>query len=992
MTRHLAELLEPYGVAPDSIVDLGKGPKPDTIRYLDLVQEKASDSERPDAVVEAEHEPLAYVVDATRRTTEPELPTLRRKLALRGDAPYLVVVAPGRLTLYDVALDKRAPRSRDVLSEQEERARTVFYRLHVSPSADSAHRRFVHEVLFELLSDAVDGLHQECRVDRDDAISLAGRALFARFLIDREILSPEQTQQVCPEASRAEDFFSSPERAEATCGWLDDTFNGDFLPLSFWPKEDGFGSLREEAFGLLSDILHRAPGGQLRFDWGDLDFAHIPVGLLSQVYEWQAERWDPSGQKAKSVYYTPRRIAEYMVREVFAGLEEQGPVPPHTARVLDPAVGGAVFLVAAFEEITAAWWRHHRRSPDTRELRSILYEQLTGFDVGEPSLRLAALSLYLKAIELDLDPHPVEKLRFEPLRGRVLYDVGDNGNSDSTAVLGSLGPKAGGEHAGRYDVVVGNPPWTALKGDQGRSIHKQMVEAVGPVAKERLGEERTRDFQIPDKVPDLPFVWRAMQWARPSGWLSFALHGRLLFKASAAGSRARQDLFEALTVTGVLNGADLRKTQVWPQMAQPFALLFAVNECPPDNHAFHFVSPYLEKALNGQGRLRVDAQAAYPISVGRLSDEPKLLKALFRGTSLDMGVLTKVRKKRWPSLAGYWESESLADGQGYQIARGRQDASSLKGLPNLTTESGFRFVVETKNLPSFEMSRIHRPRKREIYRGPLLLVRKSPPEDRNDGRALVCWEDVVYNESFYGYSAYDHPEGRSLVRLLLLLLHSELFLWNTLVSSGEFGVERESIQKLDVERFPIPPIETLGADLLEEARDIFNQLVSETEAEWSAVDDWTAKIYGLDRWDQEVIRDTLAVALPFPTSRDRAQRAPRPSEIQTFENRLREELQPIGRASSRQLRVSRLPGYEDSPWEVLAVETGPGDRAARHHSSFVGTVLSEADDKSASQLILVDPSRQCLLLAILRQYRYWTPTRARLCALEIVHDHSEVLF
>jgi len=991
VTGHLAELLEPYGVSRDSIVDLGRGPKPETIRYLDLVQGKAPDSERPDAVVEAEHEPLAYVVDATRRTTEPELPSLRKKLALRGDAPYLAVVEPGRLMLYDVALEKRPSGILDTLSDQEARARTVFYRLHVSP-ADGPQGRFVHDVLFKLLTEAVDGL-QTWGVERDDAISLAGRALFARFLIDREILSPEQTQQVCPGASKAEDFFSSPEKAEATCGWLDQTFNGDFLPLSFWPKGDGFGSLRDEAFGLLSDIMHHAPGGQLRFDWGDLDFAHIPVGLLSQVYEWQAERWDPSGQKAKSVYYTPRRIAEYMVREVFAGLQEQGPVPPHTARVLDPAVGGAVFLVAAFEEITAAWWRHHQRCPDTLELRSILYQQLTGFDVGEPSLRLAALSLYLKAIELDLDPHPVEKLRFEPLRGRVLYDVGGTGESDSTAVLGSLGPKAGGDHVGRYDVVVGNPPWTALGGDRGRLIHEQMVEAVRPVAEERLGVDRAKEFQIPDLVPDLPFVWRAMQWAKPSGWIAFALHGRLLFKASDPGFRARKDLFEALAVTGVLNGADLRRTQVWPRITTPFALLFAMNEKSPDDHAFHFVSPYVEEAVNSQGRLRVDAQAAQPISVSHLSEEPELLKVLFRGTSLDMGVLTKIKKKGWPTLDEYWGSKSLAHGQGYQIARRNRDASFLLDLPNLTTATNTsRLLLDADTLPKFDLPRLQWPRKRHIYRGPLLLVRKSPPENRDEGRALVCWEDLAYNESFYGYSAYGHPESQSLVQLLLLLLHSELFLWNTLVSSGELGVERESIQKLDVERFPIPPIETLEAELLEEAQDIFSRLVSGSKSDWGAVDDWTARIYGLDQLDQEVIHDTLTVALPFPTSRDRAQRPPRLSEIQAFEKRLRGELLPIARASSRQLRVSRMPGYEDSPWEVLALETRPGDRAAQHHSSFVEKVLAEADEKSASQLVVVDSSRHCLLLAILRQYRYWTPTRARLCALEILHHHSGVLF
>ena len=86
--------------------------------------------------------------------------------------------------------------------------------------------------------------------------------------------------------------------------------------------------------------------------------------------------------------------------------------------------------------------------------------QIVGFDINEAALRFAALGLYLLSIELDPNPRPVDKLRFKNLRGKVLHLV-SNEYEEEGARLGSLGPLIGDEHIGRYDLVVGNPPWAS---------------------------------------------------------------------------------------------------------------------------------------------------------------------------------------------------------------------------------------------------------------------------------------------------------------------------------------------------------------------------------------------------------------------------------------------------------------------------------------------------------------------------------------------------
>jgi hypothetical protein len=80
-----------------------------------------------------------------------------------------------------------------------------------------------------------------------------------------------------------------------------------------------------------------------------------------------------------------------------------------------------IIQVTAFRQLVSERWRHDGERPNTRILREILYGQITGFDINESALRFAALGLYLASIELDPDPEPVQKLRFENLRGAVLH-------------------------------------------------------------------------------------------------------------------------------------------------------------------------------------------------------------------------------------------------------------------------------------------------------------------------------------------------------------------------------------------------------------------------------------------------------------------------------------------------------------------------------------------------------------------------------------------
>jgi hypothetical protein len=983
----LGQLLKPYGASPEEVIDLRREATPESVPYLDLLHGSNREA-TPDGVVEGHGEPLAYVLDRESRSTVGSLTFLKKTLTLRGDAPYLVILEPGRLSVYDTSWHEALePVCLDTVSRNDDRARTTFQRLSLALLPEEGNRRYVHDLLFRLLNDAIDGLI-DGGIGRDDAISLTGRSLFMRFLVDRRIVQAEDLPKICPRVESFQQIFSNLERAATTCSWLDETFNGDFLPLSFSPK-GGFSRLASNALAPLENVMYRSPGGQLLLDWGDLDFAHVPIGLLSQVYERQAEAWDREGKRRESVFYTPFRIAEFMVKEVFAGLEESGTVPRYQARVLDPAAGGGVFLVSAFQEIVAAWWQHHGRPPDTREIRSILYHQISGFEISEPALRLAALSLYLKAIELDLNPRPPGKLQFDRLRGQVLHSVRSL-NEEDGSTAGSLGSGVLAAHKGAYDVVIGNPPWTTL-GTGGKNLHNQIVANLQPIAEERLGKERSAEFQIPDQLPDLPFVWRAMEWAKPGGTIAFALHGRLLFKDSKGGREAREALFQAISVTGILNGTDLRQTQVWPGIQHYFCLLFARNECPSPDQGFLFTSPYREEGLNRQGRLRIDSVAAHPVTLSRLREIPELLKALFRGTALDVSALEKIRFQEWPTVG-----QSFGDGrtgEGYKLNPPMQEAGFLFEQPNLSVDYKGPILIDPEELPRFLLPEVHRRRKESIFEGPLVIARKSMPNDRIRGRAFCCFSDVVYSESFYGYSTLGSRRPKALARYLILLLHSNLFLWYVLLTSSQFGVERDALYKEDVDDFPLRPLEDLPSSLKAEIKPLSDALFA-GRCDWRQLDDWVARAYGLNRWDQEAIADTLATSLPYAPVRREAQRPPRDAEIKAFAARLQHELEPFAHASGHIVEVHRLDLPTQAPWEVLEVAiSGYGSKATIFYSPEVlRELFVQADREGASQIFFLKPSERRLLIGIVRQMRYWTQSRARLCALEILGERLATLW
>lgn len=996
-------------------------PSARSIQYLDLTQlPKRSDPDRrtvaPVAVVEFEGQPLLYIVDnrslAGRANIDPkETRHLLRILACRGDPAYLAILEFGQVILHPISLKKTGRLEGVSWNFDSMGYRSLVQDLVAGavPGLDQrdVRRSAVHDLLFRLLAEATDQLLDldALRQRHDDVLALVGRAFFARFLVDRNLITPQTFSGL---KVRPEECFARPRSAAAVCRWLDREFNGELLPFADGKYNaffDSLGKSGKEICGVLSHIMYRAPGGQLTFDsqWADLDFAHVPVGLLSEVYERFAHRHLGARAAKESMHYTPRHIAEFMMEEAFAGVE---PERRYRARLLDPAAGGGVFLTLGLRKLVAENWARNNRRPSRQAIRKILYEQIRGFDINPSALKLAALGLYLTAIELDPNPSRAEDLAFRPLFAfaadttvnTVLTCARLPGELDTDPyVMGSLGSAICDRHFGRYDIVISNPPWTSLTSAGGAGkVTKQFSGVVRQVAHRRAESnnqhpgllEVANSYNNPDGVPDLPFVWKATEWAKNSGIIALALHARLLFKQSAPGDDAREALFTGVRVTGILNGSAVRTTKVWPKISAPWCLLFARNEVPQDHQVFHYFSIELEHKLNNQGRIRIDHKNAQPIQFSVLREKSYLLKTLFRGSALDAAVMDHLFSLSTVPLAKYMESRGLRSGEGYQVherSKKPSDSSQMIGMLDLNREWAPRYSVNPQTVSRrFERSILHRPRDIAIYRGPLMIIPVSLPEDPDQGRGLIGTTDVAYNESFTGYSAHGFKMGdpEDLARYLHVLTYSKLFLYVMLMNSAQFGVERDSVQKEDVDAFPIIPFEDLPSEVVEACRAL-SKAVEAERAPWGEIDGLVFGIYEVSSRFQKIILDTLSVALPYSGSVERGQRPPTEREIEKFCLELESHLRPLFENAGVDIAVTG-PTETGGSWSFIDIVYG----TKYSPSQDTHWAHKLADDQGASAIFVLSPPNH-LGVGILNEYRYWTPSRSHLCALTIVRDFSD---
>ncbi len=533
----------------------------------------------PDAVWRSNSEPQAWGPSTTdlsvyfKYVERPEAAPLaqwQQEIWNQGFSPLLWVVCPERIDVYD---GFGTPQGQVPAGHPDAYVNRIdkfkFVQAELARLDDLVGRlametgRFWHQgrvtrkngVDQRLLQDLsrLERLLVSADLGRDEAQGLIGRCIFAKYLIDRRIVEPERLRNMCGHTDLPA-ILRDGGAAERFFDWSRDTFNGDSFPSSMSLPDERH--LARVASFLDGDDLDS--GQRSLFPYYQFDV--IPVELISAIYEQfvhsadsdATARGSRASAREEGVYYTPLAAVSLVLDEVL-----------HDATgdetVIDLTCGSGVFLVEALRRLV---YIKCNGLPNRKGIQDVLYNQVVGVDKSDAAVHVAAFSLYLAALELDPDPRPPSELKFKPLIGQSLL-VGDAHRiEDTPAGQTHLRTK---DSLRRFDVIVGNPPWS-YGGRQG-TASRRAASAEAP--------------QQP-RGQSLDFVDRALDFAHDETRFGMILSATPFFSRSKTGIEAARNAIEKLGRTTLVNLADL-SNWLFPKAKMPaVALLARHREQRPD--------------------------------------------------------------------------------------------------------------------------------------------------------------------------------------------------------------------------------------------------------------------------------------------------------------------------------------------------------------------------------------------------------------------------
>ena len=538
---------------------------------------------------------------------------------------------------------------------------------------------------------------------------------------------------------------------------------------------------------MLANYLDGHRDGQQFVLWRLYSFSHLPVELISSVYEELLTN-------SKDIVYTPEMVVSLLVDEC---MPLKNPQPDF--KLIDVSCGSGIFLVKAYKRIIQ-WWRYQQWldtgeliKPDLSTLKKLLKKSVYGIDIQQDAIRLSVFSLALALLdEVDLSPPVWQNLKFPDL-------------GEKNIVTADFFKYITGNYVGNFDLVIGNPPFNPYKKGQSNGDYIKEI-------KEEYGYES--EVIIPDNNPALHFLIKAKGLIKKDGLLCMIQpSGPLLYQKSKSFRKYLFNHYNLLQVIDFTKLADI----LWGIKNVATAAVFFQNSDSDNAAIMHVVA---SRTSSNKKRLffEFDYYDFHWVSKDEAINSTFLWKAnMFGGGRLGMlierlsilptlGQYLKAKTNRstnkWYVSEGYTKrktDEWFLENYDKEVLDKKFSAPYLTGSisfdPKDFTESG---ISRTYTLAQ---KYFYRRVKAENFKGPLLLIKenigkKSIPLYYSDS-------DITYKNEVIGIHApkCDLPD---LKRIEDTFRDNQLFRFYLLLTSGRAGIIRSqsTLYKKDILLLP----------------------------------------------------------------------------------------------------------------------------------------------------------------------------------------------
>ena len=561
--------------------------------------------------------------------------------------------------------------------------------------------------------------------------------------------------------------------------YLSNHFNGKIFHLS----DEYKSQIKDKDLSPLADFLSGMLDGNQFVFWKLYSFNHLPIELISSIYEMFLEADKDSG-----VAYTPSYLVSFMVDECM-------PIdkPKKDYKILDPACGSGIFLVSAYKRIID-WWRIsiYEKTGDwvtpgkehLSDLKGLLKESIFGIDIEEEAVDLAIFSLSLTLCDI-LSPKVIwENLRFDDLSSNVIgsdfFDWYPENISE------------------KFDLIIGNPPFIEY-GFKEEKINKL-------ISKQNLKE------QVPNNQSSLLFTILGMNLVKKeNGLLALILpSGPLLYNNSQKPVNFRKWLFSEYNIPQIIDFTYLSNVlfkNKGNEKNVAVSAFFLENKKPDETPIYHVTIKKLKSAKERQ-YFEIDHYDFNKVSKIDSVNNPFVWKSNLLGGGRLAQFIRKLMG--FPVLSDFLNNKKnnsgWSFGEGFIVGNKKKidENNIIYKRANLPTES---FTEEGINFSeinrTFEQEFFEAFRKKEIFTPPLLLIKerigkKTIPVDLSN-------EYLTYRHDIIGIHA---PEDdiKELERLKNRIFENQLYRFFLITTSGRAGISRSTftVLKKDIMNLPFP--------------------------------------------------------------------------------------------------------------------------------------------------------------------------------------------
>ena len=664
----------------------------------------------------------AYVIDnGSYRFSEGELAKIHHKLWLNGSAPLLYVGWPSRIDILSCA---RGPDFWKNGAFIYKPAETLTVAAQISKALAERLKRFSAQQLSDgtfwedpentSLANADAGAHRRliaAVVETDQDLGgetkphfrhLLLLTVLIKYLEDRTVFPDGWYSDVHPDAATFLDLLRSgtPDQVRKLLGKLERKFNGDVFSV---PDHDT-GWLTARDLKRFADLVEARTLDAQRYLWDQYSFKHLPVEVLSHLYQRFA-------QPNHGAVFTPPFVANLMLDYAMPYESLTG-----NERVIDPTCGSGVFLVGAFRRLIQVWRsKNEWAQPTVVGLKQMLRAQIFGVEMQAEALRVTAFNLALAVCDA-LQPNVIWKeLRFEKLVGSNLLA------GDFFEALEKLTREEGP----KFDLVLGNPPFLSRLTPAAEKFEEQDTNLFGPA---------------PDRQIAYAIAHASMRLLRTGGRLCVIQPAGFIYNENT--TRYRNAFMAACRFEAVLDFSSIRNLY---DGADPKTVAIVVaNETPGSAQRLHHLTFRRSFSVLARIAFELDHYDRHQVSAQLATDQPWIWRANLLGGGRLVQLATRLKEFR--PLAEFIQEKGWDYGEGFIVGEtgNRQRVKWLTGLPLLPTDGLGMDGIDWAKVTRVKETEFKSFYTEERYSAPLVLIKENldlPCDFLEDGK--LAYRDKI---------------------------------------------------------------------------------------------------------------------------------------------------------------------------------------------------------------------------------------------------------